>query len=143
MEADDERMTYWRTAIARDIPLGMIEQAEVNRIPEDAEELLIVSGMILAARGGQIPDEDSAMRAAISVRRNLVSEGLRRRFAPNRPRLFCLRDLPMSGLDTVVEISDREFMLGLAYLIRQKTGRELTAEEAATEVDSRMTGGRN
>lgn len=136
-------MTYWRTAIARDIPLGMIEQAEVNRIPEDAEELLIVSGMILAARGGQIPDEDSAMVAAITVRRNLVSEGLRRRFAPNRPRLFCLRDLPMSGLDAMVEISDREFMLGLAYLIRQKTGRELTAEEAATEVDSRMTGGRN
>lgn len=136
-------MTYWRTAIARDIPLGMIEQAEVNRIPEDAEELLIVSGMILAARGGQIPDEDSAMVAAIAVRRNLVSEGLRRRFASNRPRLFCLRDLPMSRLDAMVEISDREFMLGLAYLIRQKTGRELTAEEAATEVDSRMTGGRN
>lgn len=143
MEADDERVTYWRTVIARDIPLGMIEQAEVNRTPEDAEELLIVSGMILAARGGQIPDEDSAMKAAVFVRRNLVFEGLRRRFAPNRPRLFCLRDLPMSRLDTVVEVPEREFMLGLAYLIRQETGREITAEEAATEVDSRMTGGMN
>jgi len=143
VEADDERMTYWRTAIAQDVALGAIEKAEVNRIPEDTEDLLIVSGMILAARGGEIPTEESVMVAAVSVRRNLIFEGLRRRFAPNRPRLFCLRDLPMFRLDAVVEIPEREFMLGLAYTIRQETGREITAEEAATEVDSRMIGGMN
>jgi hypothetical protein len=42
-----------------------------------------------------------------------------------------------------MEIPEREFMLGLAYMIREKTGRELTAEQAASEIDYRLTGGNN
>lgn len=143
MEVGNKRMTYWRDAITRGVPLGTIEQEEVNRIPENIEDLVFISGMILATRGRKVPDEDSAVIAGSSVRTNLIFEGLRRRFAPNRPRLFCLRDLPVSKLDMAIEVPEREFMIGLSYLIRQETGREITAEEAATEVDSRMTGGLN
>lgn len=138
----DERIEYWKDAISKDI-LGNVEKAELDRVPEDPENLMFVAAMIVTSRTGKVPDEDTTLLAAANVRRNMVFEGLRRRFAPTRPRLFCLRDLPVSKLDWEMEIPEREFMLGLAYTIRRETGRELTAEEAATEVDSRMTGGMN
>jgi exopolyphosphatase/pppGpp-phosphohydrolase len=140
---EDGRATYWQDAISRNIPLGNVSKEEVERAPEERADPFFIAGMVLAARGGEDLSDEQVHQSEDVVRENLLHEGLRRRFAKNRPKLFCLRDLPLLELDRRMEIPEREFMLGLAYMIREKTGRELTAEQAASEIDYRLTGGNN
>lgn len=129
---NDERLKYWSTAVALRTLLGEIDGKEIDRVPEEDDGVYYLAGLLLAAEGKE-PEESVVMKMAEVIRSNLLFEGLRRRYGAKRPRLFVLRDLPVSRLHEKMEIPEREFMWGLAYMIREKTGRELTAEEAAQE----------
>jgi len=60
---------------------------------------------------------------------NMSCEALRRKLAPNRAKLFFLRDLPLFEIDVKIHhIDHREVALGLGYLFREKTGIEVNEE---------------
>ncbi len=126
-------MKYWSGAVAARVPLGKIDQDELASILLK-DGVYYIAGFIIAASGEQ-PEEEKAMQMADTIRSNVALEMLRRQYAATRPKLFPLRDLPVSELDRQVDVPEREFMLGLAYTIRQKTGQEITAEEAAEKID--------
>lgn len=130
---DEERMTYWSKAVATRLPLGKIDHDELDRVLDD-DDVYYIAGFIIAASGG-IPKEDEVVQIGDTVRSNLAKEMIRREYAATRPKLFPLRDLPVSELGHLADVSDREFILGLAYTIRERTGLEITAEEAAKEID--------
>lgn len=126
-------MKYWSKAVAARVPLGEIDQDElVSVLTKDG--VYYVAGFIVAASGEQ-PEEEKVVQMADTIRSNVALEMLRRQYALNRPKLFPLRNLPVSELDRQVDVPEREFMLGLAYTIRQQTGQEITAEEAAEKID--------
>jgi hypothetical protein len=127
-------MLFWRDAVINRTPLGDIDRVELERILEKGEVYYIAAFIITLS--GEDPEKDATFRAGNMVRHNIALEVLRRRFAPKRPKLFPLRDLPVSQLHEAVDVTEKEFMLGLAYMIRQETGREITAEEAAERMES-------
>ena len=127
-------MRYWSDAVANRTPLGDINREEME-LTLERDEVYYIAGFIIAA-SGEVPQEEAAFRTGNVIRHNLALEVLRRQYAPKRPKLFPLRDLAVSDLDKAVDVSEREFMLGLAYTIRQETGREITAEEAAERIEN-------
>ena len=133
---NEERLKFWADAVAKRTTLGEITIEEIHRVPEQKGDVYYIAGLIVAASGQAEPEEETIRKMGKIISDNIVCEALRRRYASKRPRLFFLRDLPADQLHQKMEIPEKEFMIGLSYTIREKTGLEMTADEAALAVSS-------
>lgn len=131
---DNDRMKKWYHMVKADIRLKDIPIKELEEVPENIEDVCLVSNLLEIQRGEgeKAFSDDEIMRRAQNIIFNLGIEALRRKFAVSHAKLAKHGEKLLSGIDIHLKFPDRRaFVTSFAMMIREKTGIEMGPELAA------------
>lgn len=128
-----QQLSLWVEAESlNDIPLE-----ELLLVRDDIGSAIQVAALISELYGSGIDalSDDEHWEKMLNLKVRCILEIIRRRYANTRPKLFYLRDMPITKLVCSIEDPEfgikehKEYLRGAMMCFRSRTGMELTEEE--------------